>query len=164
MATARACPIRTRSSEVCPRDCGICQNHTSHTALGNIDLTNRCNLTCPICFANSNVTGKVYEPSKEQIMEMLQLYRNEQPVAGRMVQFSGGEPTIHPDFLEILRGAKAMGFSHIQVASNGIKFADRRFHACVPRKRACTPFIFSSTAWTTMSTSRPAAASCWNTS
>ncbi len=115
------------TSEVCPRDCGICQSHTSHTALGNIDLTNRCNLTCPICFANSNVTGKVYEPSKEQIMEMLQLYRNMQPVAGRVVQFSGGEPTIHPDFLEILRGAKAMGYSHIQVASNGIKFADPDF-------------------------------------
>lgn len=113
--------------EVCPRDCGICQSHTSHTALGNIDLTNRCNLTCPICFANSNVTGKVYEPSKEQIMEMLQLYRKEQPVAGRLIQFSGGEPTIHPDFIEILRGARDLGFSHIQVASNGIKFADPDF-------------------------------------
>src|SRR5512143_370839 len=113
--------------EVCPRDCGICQSHTSHTALGNIDLTNRCNLTCPICFANANVTGKLYEPSKEQVMDMLRLYRNEQPVAGRLVQFSGGEPTIHPDFLEILRGARDMGFSHIQVASNGIKFADPDF-------------------------------------
>lgn len=113
--------------EVCPRDCGICQSHTSHTALGNIDLTNRCNLTCPICFANSNVTGKVYEPSKEQVMDMLRLYRKEQPVAGRLVQFSGGEPTIHPDFLEILKGARELGFSHIQVASNGIKFADADF-------------------------------------
>jgi 7,8-dihydro-6-hydroxymethylpterin dimethyltransferase len=115
------------TSEVCPRDCGICQNHTSHTALGNIDLTNRCNLTCPICFANANVTGKVYEPSKEQIMEMLQLYRAEQPVAGRMIQFSGGEPTLHPDFFGIVRGAKELGYSHIQVASNGIKFADLEF-------------------------------------
>lgn len=115
------------NSESCPRDCGICQNHTSHTSLGNIDLTNRCNLTCPICFANANVTGRVYEPSKEQVMEMLRLYRGEQPVQGRLVQFSGGEPTIHPDFLEILRGARDLGFSHIQVASNGIKFADPDF-------------------------------------
>lgn len=113
--------------EVCPRDCGICQNHTSHTSLGNIDLTNRCNLTCPICFANANVTGKVYEPSKEEVVEMLRLYRREQPVAGRLVQFSGGEPTIHPDFLEILRAARDLGYSHIQVASNGIKFADPEF-------------------------------------
>jgi 7,8-dihydro-6-hydroxymethylpterin dimethyltransferase len=114
-------------NEQCPTDCGICDRHASHTALGNIDLTNRCNLTCPICFANANVTGRVYEPTKEQVMEMLQLYRREQPVAGRLVQFSGGEPTVHPDFLEILRGARNIGFSHIQVASNGIKFADVDF-------------------------------------
>jgi uncharacterized radical SAM superfamily Fe-S cluster-containing enzyme len=117
------------TSEVCPRDCGLCQQHTSHTVLGNIDLTNRCNLTCPICFANSNVTGRVYEPSKEQVMDMLRLYRAEQPVSGRVVQFSGGEPTIHPDFMEILRGAKDLGYTHIQIASNGIKLADPDFTA-----------------------------------
>jgi 7,8-dihydro-6-hydroxymethylpterin dimethyltransferase len=111
----------------CPSDCGICDRHTSHTALGNIDLTNRCNLTCPICFANANVTGKVYEPTKEEILEMLKLYRAEQPVAGRLVQFSGGEPTIHPNFLEIIKAAKDFGFSHIQIASNGIKLADEDF-------------------------------------
>ncbi len=114
-------------SESCPRDCGACQRHTSHTSLGNIDLTNRCNLTCPICFANANVTGKVYEPTKEQVMEMLRLYRAEQPVAGRLVQFSGGEPTLHPEFFEILSEARALGFSHLQAASNGIKFADPDF-------------------------------------
>ena len=111
----------------CPEDCGICGHHSSHTALGNIDLTNRCNLGCPICFANANVTGKVYEPSKEQVLEMLRLYRAEDPVAGRMVQFSGGEPTIHPDFFEIIRASKELGYSHIQVASNGIKFARLEF-------------------------------------
>jgi len=116
-------------SEVCPADCGLCQSHTSHTVLGNIDLTNRCNLTCPICFANANVTGKVYEPSKDEVMEMLRLYRREQPVSGRVVQFSGGEPTIHPDFIEIVRGAKELGYTHIQAASNGIKFADPDFTA-----------------------------------
>jgi 7,8-dihydro-6-hydroxymethylpterin dimethyltransferase len=114
-------------TEICPRDCGLCQQHTSHTALGNIDLTNRCNLTCPICFANANVTGKVYEPSREQIKEMLGLYRKEQPVAGRVVQFSGGEPTIHPDFLDILRDATELGCSHLQIASNGIKLANQDF-------------------------------------
>ncbi|MFH1071318.1 MAG: radical SAM protein [Candidatus Glassbacteria bacterium] len=111
----------------CPEDCGICNQHTSHTALGNIDLTNRCNLNCPICFANANATGRIYEPSKEEVMQMLDLYRSEKPVYGRMVQFSGGEPTIHPDFLEIIAGAKERGYSHIQVASNGIKFSDPDF-------------------------------------
>ncbi|HUU29550.1 MAG TPA: radical SAM protein [archaeon] len=113
--------------ELCPRDCGLCQNHASHTSLGTIDLTNRCNLNCPICFANANVTGKVYEPSKEEVMKMLRLCRAEQPVAGRMVQFSGGEPTLHPEFFEIIAGTRKEGYSHIQVASNGIKFADQDF-------------------------------------
>ena len=116
-------------SEECPRDCGLCQQHTSHTALGNIDLTNRCNLTCPICFANANVTGSVYEPSREQVKDMLRLYRREQPVQGRVVQFSGGEPTIHPDFFDILRDAQELGFSHLQIASNGIKLSDPDFAA-----------------------------------
>ena len=111
----------------CPSDCGICDNHLSHTSLGNIDLTSRCNLDCPICFANSNSTGRVYEPSKDEVMNMLDLYRAEQPVYGRMVQFSGGEPTLHPDFFEIIAGAKERGFSHIQIASNGLKFADQEF-------------------------------------
>ncbi|MEA1997392.1 MAG: radical SAM protein, partial [Gemmatimonadota bacterium] len=115
------------SLESCPASCGLCENHASHTALGNIDLTNRCNLNCPICFANANVTGKVYEPSKEDILKMLDLYRAELPVSGRMVQFSGGEPTLHPDFFDIIRESMEKGFSHIQVASNGIKFADQDF-------------------------------------
>jgi len=58
---------------------------------------------------------------------MLKLYRDEQPVPGRMVQFSGGEPTVHPEFLEIVAAARDYGFSHIQIASNGIKLADYEF-------------------------------------
>jgi len=111
----------------CPSDCGICDNHLSHTTLGTIDLTNRCNLNCPICFANSNSTGRVYEPSKEEVINMLRLCRAEKPVYGRMVQYSGGEPTLHPEFFEIIAETKAMGFSHIQAASNGLKFADQEF-------------------------------------
>ncbi len=117
----------TAADKNCPENCGICGQHTSHTALGNIDLTNRCNLTCPICFANANVTGKVYEPTKEQIFDMLRLYRAEEPVGGRMVQFSGGEPTLHPQFFEIISESQNLGFSHIQVASNGINFAKPEF-------------------------------------
>ena len=111
----------------CPDQCGLCSMHTSHTSLANIDLTNRCNLTCPVCFANSNTAGYVYEPTLEQVRKMLQALRNERPVAGRLVQFSGGEPTIHPQFFEILAMACEMGFSHLQIATNGIKFTDLEF-------------------------------------
>jgi len=111
----------------CPQDCGLCNLHTSHTGLANVDLTNRCNLTCPVCFANANAAGYVYEPDFETVRRMLQALRDERPVAGRIVQFSGGEPTIYPRFFDVLRMAREMGFSHLQAATNGIRFADLEF-------------------------------------
>ena len=111
----------------CPDDCGLCNLHTSHTGLANLDLTNRCNMTCPVCFANANASGYLYEPDFETVRKMLQALRDQKPVAGRIVQFSGGEPTIYPRFLDVLRMAKEMGFSHTQVATNGLKFMDLEF-------------------------------------
>jgi uncharacterized radical SAM superfamily Fe-S cluster-containing enzyme len=111
----------------CPDDCGLCNLHTSHTGVANVDLTNRCNLTCPVCFANANAAGYLYEPDFETVRKMLQALRDQKPVAGRIVQFSGGEPTIYPRFLDVLRMAKEMGFSHLQAATNGIKFTSLEF-------------------------------------
>jgi uncharacterized radical SAM superfamily Fe-S cluster-containing enzyme len=108
----------------CPNQCGLCNLHLSHTCLANVDLTNRCNLKCPICFANANAAGYVYEPSFEQIVDMLKILRDERPVACTAVQFAGGEPTIYPKFFDVIKAAKKLGFSQIQVATNGIKFAD----------------------------------------
>ena len=110
-------------AKICPDDCGLCDLHISHAALANVDLTNRCNLRCPICFANANVQGYVYEPSYEQVVEMLTMIRNVKPVFPPAVQFSGGEPTIHPRFLDILKAACSMGFNHLQIASNGVRIA-----------------------------------------
>ncbi len=121
--TNPAIPNATR----CPEQCGLCSMHMSHTVLANVDLTNRCNLTCPVCFANANVQGYLYEPDFEHVRRMLQALRNEQPVAGRVVQFSGGEPTLHPQFLEICAMAREMSFSHIQAATNGILLANLEF-------------------------------------
>jgi 7,8-dihydro-6-hydroxymethylpterin dimethyltransferase len=109
---------------VCPTDCGLCGMHTSHSGLANVDLTNRCNLTCPVCFANANAAGYIYEPSLDQVRSMLMALREEKPVSGRIVQFSGGEPTIYPQFLEAVRLAKELGFSHVQIATNGIRMAE----------------------------------------
>ncbi|MEM0285734.1 MAG: radical SAM protein, partial [Candidatus Methanomethyliaceae archaeon] len=58
---------RTSIDKGCPYDCGICPSHKSHTVLAIIDVTNRCNLKCPICFANAAATGYVYEPTLEEI-------------------------------------------------------------------------------------------------
>ena len=111
----------------CPKACGLCNMHVSHTVCGNLDLTNRCNLSCPVCFANANEAGYVCEPSLEEVRVMLSAYRNERPVPASVVQFAGGEPTIARHFFEAVRMAKEMGFSHIQVATNGLKFTDLDF-------------------------------------
>lgn len=111
----------------CPADCGICNMHQSHTLLGQVDLTNRCNLTCPICFANSSVAGYIYEPGFDEIVKLLRTLRDYKPTPASAVQFSGGEPTIHPEFLRIISTARDMGFSHIQIASNGITLSEPGF-------------------------------------
>lgn len=114
----------------CPQRCGICGWHTSHTSLANVDLTSRCNLSCRICFADAG--RHAYELSFDQALAVLRRLRTQTPAPAFAVQFSGGEPTLHPRFLEIVAAAKTLGFSHIQVASNGLKFADPEF-ACRSR-------------------------------
>jgi uncharacterized radical SAM superfamily Fe-S cluster-containing enzyme len=107
----------------CPEQCGLCNLHLTNTNLANVDLTNRCNLNCPICFANANDAGYVYEPHLEQLTEMLKMLRAQEPVPCPAVQFSGGEPTIYPDYFKVLSIARELGFPQIQIATNGILLA-----------------------------------------
>ncbi len=95
----------------------------SCSALANLDLTNRCNMNCPICFANANDAGYVYEPSFEQVHDMMVALRSEKPIKCTAIQFAGGEPTVYPQFVEVIADAKKLGFAQVQVATNGIKFA-----------------------------------------
>jgi len=116
--------IKKDVSEIkCPFDCGLCKLHFSHTALANLDLTNRCNLRCPICFANANAAGYVYEPDYETVVEMMKVLREEMPVPTPAIQFAGGEPTLYPRFFDVIRKARELGFAQIQVATNGILIA-----------------------------------------
>lgn len=111
----------------CPERCGICASHTTHTSLANIDLTGRCNLSCGVCFADAN--RQAYELSFEQAAATLRRLRDQRPAKAMAVQFSGGEPTVHPRFLDIVSEAREQGFSHIQAATNGLKFADPGYAA-----------------------------------
>ncbi len=111
----------------CPSDCGLCGRHLSCACLAQIDLTNRCDMRCPVCFANANAAGAVYQPPYEEIHRQLRVLRNLRPTPCTAIQFTGGEPTLHPDFLKILSAARDMGFSHIQIATNGLRLADPRF-------------------------------------
>ncbi len=113
--------------ERCPSDCGLCNQHLSSACLAQIDLTNRCNMRCPICFANSGAAGYVAEPDCDEIVRQLRVLRELRPTPCTAIQFTGGEPTIHPDFLRIVSTARDMGFSHIQIATNGLRIADADF-------------------------------------
>nr|WP_235856143.1 radical SAM protein [Methanolobus halotolerans] len=107
----------------CPFQCGLCVSHRTSTILANIDVTNRCNMSCPICFANARNSGRIYEPSKEQIYDMMTMLRNQQPVPCHSIQFTGGEPTVREDLPELIKMAKELGFVQIQIATNGLRFA-----------------------------------------
>jgi len=111
----------SESKQGCPFDCGLCKNHQTGTLLGNIDLTNRCNLACPVCFADAG--GRLYEPSLDQIRVMMQKLRLEKPVPCPAIQFSGGEPTMRDDLPQIVAMAVQMGFFQIQIATNGLRLA-----------------------------------------
>jgi len=114
---------RTQTVKGCPLDCGICPEHKSHTALAIIDVTNRCNLTCPVCFANAAAAGYVYEPTQEQVTGMLENLRATKPVPATALQFSGGEPTIRNDLFDLIRKAKELGFRHVEVNTNGLRIS-----------------------------------------
>ncbi len=89
----------------------------------NIDLTNRCNMMCNPCFADANQVGYVHELSFEEIKKILDDSLTFLPRRVAQVQFSGGEPTISPHFLEACRYARKIGYNGIQAATNGVRFA-----------------------------------------
>ena len=114
-------------AQACPTDCGLCNQHHSTSCLAQIDLTSRCNLKCPVCFASANATERVAEPTFDVVVEMLQALRNQQPHPATAIQFTGGEPTMHPEFHRVVKKANQMGFSHVQIATNGLKIAEPEF-------------------------------------
>jgi hypothetical protein len=115
---------RTKTVKGCPYDCGICPEHKSHTVLAIVDVTNRCNLRCPICFAHAGAAGYLYEPTKEQIRDIFENLLANRPVSPPGLQFSGGEPTVRDDLPELIKMAKELGFHHVEINSNGIKMAE----------------------------------------
>ena len=112
---------RTEVEKGCPEDCGQCPDHKSHTALALLDVTNRCNLRCPICFAVAAEGGTVYEPEPEQVLEMMRNLRRNQPVPAPAIQFAGGEPTVSKHLPQYIKWAKQLGFKNVQIASNVIR-------------------------------------------
>jgi len=98
--------------------------HKSQSVLTNLLVTNRCNLRCSYCFMNAGASGRVYEPTLDQLRDLMIQARNERPMGSKALQITGGEPTIRDDLLDIIKIAKEVGYSHVQVNTNGLKLAD----------------------------------------
>ena len=104
-------------------------NHGSSTikygrgAVLTVDLTNRCNMMCDPCFMDANQVGFVHELSMEDVKEILDNAISIKPRRQMSVQYSGGEPTLSPYFLESIRYARKVGYNSVQAATNGIEFA-----------------------------------------
>jgi uncharacterized radical SAM superfamily Fe-S cluster-containing enzyme len=106
----------------CPYDCGICPDHEQHSCLTLIEVTDRCNLTCPTCYASSSPTHGRHRTlgEIERMLDAIVASEGEPDV----VQLSGGEPTIHPEFFQILDIAKTKPIKHLMVNTNGVRIAN----------------------------------------
>lgn len=109
----------TPVSEGCPKDCGLCADHEQHSCLPIIEVTNHCNLECPICIVQNKNN---YMMSKQEFGRIIDgLIEKEGTL--ETVNLSGGEPTIHPDFLDLLDIAKRPEISRVSISTNGLRIA-----------------------------------------
>lgn len=106
----------------CPHDCGLCNQHMQHSCLNVVEVTNHCNLNCPICFVTANGCGYDYHPDMETIRGMFKTVVD-YVKSPRCIQLSGGEPTVRDDLPEIVRMAKEMGIEHVEVNTNAVRIA-----------------------------------------
>ncbi|HWQ79164.1 MAG TPA: radical SAM protein, partial [Anaerovoracaceae bacterium] len=102
----------------CPNGCGLCEKHLQSTCCVLVEVTARCNLRCPVCFAESGIQESGTEKSVDELFEDFK-YLTEKEC--RFIQLSGGEPTVRDDLPEIVRAAKKAGATSVQLNSNGLR-------------------------------------------
>ena len=124
----------------CPFACGLCLRHESSTVLGVIDVTMRCNLSCPTCFAknDNNDRENQKDPDFEQLKAIIDNFASNTNAAG--LQFSGGEPTLRDDLPELIAYARTK-FDHVEVNTNGLKMAESEAY-CKAMESAGTSVVY----------------------
>jgi 7,8-dihydro-6-hydroxymethylpterin dimethyltransferase len=98
--------------------------HLSQAMLTSLIVTNRCNVRCISCYMNAGDAGYVYEPTINQLKNLMQQTRNEKPIGSKTIQITGGEPTLRTDLFDIIRLARQSGFTKIILHTNGVKLGD----------------------------------------
>lgn len=111
----------TRVDYGCPYDCGLCTDHEQHACLTLVEICDHCNLSCPICYASSGPSRSEFR-SLDEIERMLDavVHAEGEP---DVVQLSGGEPTVHPEFFRVIEMARERPIRHLMVNTNGIAIA-----------------------------------------
>jgi uncharacterized radical SAM superfamily Fe-S cluster-containing enzyme len=117
----RPVTLQSKTEFGCPWDCGLCPDHEQHSCLAIVEINDVCNLTCPVCFADSSPQRTSHLPLStiERMFDALVASEGEPD----LVQISGGEPTLHPDILDIVRLAKSKPIRHVMINTNGIRIA-----------------------------------------
>ncbi len=104
----------------CPHDCGLCPEHQQHACLGIIEVNSACNMECPLCFANAGAGFNLTLEEVEGILDHLVETEGNPEV----VQFSGGEPSIHPQIIEMIKAANKRNIRHVMLNTNGKRIAE----------------------------------------
>ena len=119
-------PLKHNASTVhgCPYDCGLCAVHDQHTCLAIMEITSRCDAACPVCISSSDLEGKDMEIAEVE-SALKTLIHCEGDVTP--LQLSGGEPALHGDLQEIVRRPASLGFTKIEMDTNGIRLGRERF-------------------------------------
>ena len=114
-------PFAKSAEKGCPNDCGLCDNHKQATCCTLLELTNRCNLSCPVCFASAGAQ----EPYDLTLEEIGKQYDHLMSHGGPYnIQLSGGEPTVREDLTEIIAMGKEKGFTFFQLNTNGVRLGE----------------------------------------
>ncbi len=130
----RPLAVQTKTNFGCPYDCGLCPDHEQHSCLAIIEINEACNLTCPVCFAESSKASTNHQDLAAigRMMDALVESEGEPD----LLQLSGGEPTIHPDIIKIIDMARERPIRHLMINTNGVRIAgDAAFVAELEKRK-----------------------------
>lgn len=111
---------QTETVQGCPYDCGLCPDHEQHTCIALLEITQSCDLCCPNCYANSGAGDFI---PLERVNRILDAFLEAESGRAEILQVSGGEPTLHPEVLDIIQLALDKGIRYVMLNTNGLRIA-----------------------------------------